>query len=106
MLVLGGELENRLRFRSVGGRGRKGNYNPLFWRRSGTRSEGLSIQKSAVLFLLAVLAVPSFSQSVADPFTQYGGLIMEGRIQNMAANISGFFILHRVLGKDNEVVES
>lgn len=106
MLVLGGEMENRLRFRSVGGRGRKGNDNPLFWRRSGTRSEGLPIQKSAVLFLLAVLAVPSFSQSVADPFTQYGGLIMEGRIQNMAANISGFFILHRVLGKDNEVVES
>ena len=55
--------------------------------------------------ITALVAQPVFSQTSVDPFTQYDGRILEGRIQNMAAN-GNYFILHRVLGKDQEIVES
>jgi PKD repeat protein len=57
-----------------------------------------------IIAAAAILAVPSYGQSVSDPFTQYEGRILEGRIQNMVAS-DYYFILHRVLGKGRESVE-
>jgi len=65
------------------------------------------MRKNGILILagMAALALPSLGQQVADPFTQYEGRILDGRIQNMAAN-RDIFILHRVLESQSEVVES
>ena len=83
---------------------KKTRYSPTGEKPAARKKEIASILKSAVLFLFAVLAVPSFSQMVSDPFTQYGGRILEGRIQNMVTS-RDYFILHRVLDKDRESVE-
>ncbi|MCX6560238.1 MAG: PKD domain-containing protein [Candidatus Aminicenantes bacterium] len=59
----------------------------------------------ACLALFPGLAVPVFSQTVSDPFSQYDGRPLEGRLQNMTASRS-FLVLHRVVGQGREVVES
>ncbi len=52
----------------------------------------------------ALLAVSAFDQSVSDPFTQFGGLVVPGRIQRMVAS-RDYLIVHRVVRKDEEIIE-
>ncbi len=54
--------------------------------------------------VVLALAGPVFGQAVADPFTHFGGLTLEGRIQRMVAS-RDYLIIHRVVGPGTEIVE-
>ena len=64
----------------------------------------MSRNRAWIAGIVVALVGPVFGQSVADPFAQFGGLSLGGRIQRMVAS-RDYLIIHRVVGPDEEIVE-